>query len=128
MVDLEKKLRVATLTGRPSSKAASKLKAKTRSKQAIETENLTSTDSRELSRPFYPNKPWRKIVIIVEGIYSMEGDYCRLRETVALKNKYGAQLYLDEAHSIGAVGETGRGVTEKFNVPTEETVHHTSGS
>lgn len=63
-------------------------------------------------------QPWRKIVVIVEGIYSMEGDFCRLREIVALKNKYGAYLYLDEAHSIGAVGPSGRGCTELFGVPT----------
>ncbi|CAD7928533.1 unnamed protein product [Amoebophrya sp. A25] len=61
---------------------------------------------------------WRKIIVIVEGIYSMEGDFCRLREIVALKNKYGAYLYLDEAHSIGAVGASGRGVSELLNVPT----------
>ena len=40
----------------------------------------------------------------------------RLPEIVALKKKYKAYLYLDEAHSIGAVGPTGRGVTELFNV------------
>jgi len=39
--------------------------------------------------------PWRKIIIIVEGIYSMEGQFCRLREVVALKKKYRAYLYLD---------------------------------
>lgn len=40
----------------------------------------------------------------------------RLPEIIALKKKYKAYLYLDEAHSIGAVGPTGRGVTELFNV------------
>jgi len=64
--------------------------------------------------------PWRKIFVVVEGIYSMEGDFCRLREIVTLKNRYGAYLYLDEAHSIGAVGATGRGVTELFGVPPSE--------
>jgi 7-keto-8-aminopelargonate synthetase-like enzyme len=68
-----------------------------------------------------PNgKAWRKIFIVVEGIYSMEGDFCRLREIVTLKNRYKAYLYLDEAHSIGAVGQTGRGVTELLGVPTSE--------
>lgn len=66
------------------------------------------------------DRPWRKIFVVVEGIYSMEGDFCRLREIVALKNKYGAYLYLDEAHSIGAVGSTGRGVADLFGVPTSE--------
>jgi 7-keto-8-aminopelargonate synthetase-like enzyme len=64
--------------------------------------------------------PWRKIFIVVEGIYSMEGDFCRLREIVTLKNRYKAYLYLDEAHSIGAVGPSGRGVTDLLGVPTSE--------
>ena len=68
-----------------------------------------------------PNgQSWRKIIIMIEGIYSMEGEFCRLREIVALKKKYSAYLYLDEAHSIGAVGPRGRGVTDLLNVPTEE--------
>lgn len=46
----------------------------------------------------------------------MEGSVVRLAEIVALKKKYKAYLYLDEAHSIGAVGPSGRGVTELFGV------------
>lgn len=49
-------------------------------------------------------------------VNSMEGSLVRLPEIVALKKKYKAYLYLDEAHSIGAVGPTGRGVTELFGV------------
>ncbi|XP_071754102.1 serine palmitoyltransferase 3 [Centroberyx gerrardi] len=62
------------------------------------------------------HRPWRKILIMVEGIYSMEGSVVRLPEIIALKKKYKAYLYLDEAHSIGAVGRTGRGVTELFDL------------
>ena len=61
-------------------------------------------------------RPWKKIVIIVEGIYSMEGEVVNLREIVALKKRYKAYLYLDEAHSIGALGRTGRGVCEHLGV------------
>ena len=43
---------------------------------------------------------------------SMEGSMVNLPEVVRLKKKYKAYLYLDEAHSIGAIGRTGRGVTE----------------
>ncbi|XP_056419366.1 serine palmitoyltransferase 3-like isoform X2 [Hyla sarda] len=62
------------------------------------------------------HRAWKKILILVEGIYSMEGSIVRLPEIVALKKKYKAYLYLDEAHSIGAVGPTGRGVVEYFGV------------
>ena len=63
-------------------------------------------------------KIWSKIFIFVEGVYSMEGGYCKIREIVRLRSKYGVFVWLDEAHSIGAVGATGRGVTELFQVPT----------
>ncbi|KAI3363062.1 hypothetical protein L3Q82_011728, partial [Scortum barcoo] len=62
------------------------------------------------------HRPWKKILIMVEGIYSMEGSVTQLPEVIALKKKYKAYLYLDEAHSIGAVGPSGRGVTELFGV------------
>ncbi|KAJ8360352.1 hypothetical protein SKAU_G00168770 [Synaphobranchus kaupii] len=62
------------------------------------------------------HRPWKKILILVEGIYSMEGSIVRLPEIVALKKRYKAYLFLDEAHSIGAVGPTGRGVTELLGV------------
>lgn len=66
-----------------------------------------------------PNKskeyvPWKKVFIVVEGIYSMEGTIVRLPEVIALKKKYKAYLYLDEAHSIGAMGKNGRGVVDYF--------------
>lgn len=53
-------------------------------------------------------KPWRKAIIIVEGIFSMEGTIVDLPEVIRIKKKYKAYLYLDEAHSIGALD---RGVT-----------------
>lgn len=58
------------------------------------------------------HRPWKKVIIFVEGIYSMEGTIVKLRDVIALKKKYKAYLYLDEAHSIGAMGSTGRGIVE----------------
>ncbi|XP_035665618.1 serine palmitoyltransferase 2-like [Branchiostoma floridae] len=46
----------------------------------------------------------------------MEGSIIKLPDFIRLKKKYGAYLYLDEAHSVGALGETGRGVTEYWGV------------
>ena len=62
------------------------------------------------------HRPWKKILIIVEGVYSMEGSIVNLPGIVALKEKYKVYIYLDEAHSIGALGERGRGVTEYFGI------------
>ncbi|KAH8281737.1 hypothetical protein KR054_002533 [Drosophila jambulina] len=61
-------------------------------------------------------EPYKKVMILVEGIFSMEGSIVRLPEIIALKKKYKAYLYLDEAHSIGAMGSHGKGVTDYFNV------------
>lgn len=57
-----------------------------------------------------------QILVIVEGVYSMEGEACCLKEVVAAAKKYKAYVYLDEAHSIGALGRTGRGCCEHAGV------------
>jgi 8-amino-7-oxononanoate synthase len=55
-------------------------------------------------------------LIIVEGIYSMLGDCAPLREIAALKRRYGGMLLVDEAHSMGMLGEHGRGLAEQAGV------------
>ncbi len=55
------------------------------------------------------------VLIAVEGLYSMMGDRAKLREIVDLKQKYGAWLLVDEAHSLGVLGENGRGLVEETN-------------
>jgi len=62
------------------------------------------------------HRPWKKILIIVEGIYSMEGETCPLREIVRIKKKYKCYLFVDEAHSVGAMGANGRGICEHAGV------------
>lgn len=61
-------------------------------------------------------KPWKKILVIVEGVYSMEGSIVHLPQLLKLKEKYKVYLYVDEAHSVGALGPGGRGVTEYFGI------------
>lgn len=63
------------------------------------------------------HRPWKKILVIVEGLYSMEGTLVNLPGILELKKKYKFYLFIDEAHSIGALGPNGRGVTDYFNVP-----------
>lgn len=55
-------------------------------------------------------------LIIAEGLYSMRGDVAPIREFVEIKRKHGAYIMVDEAHSLGVVGENGRGVAEADGV------------
>ncbi len=58
-------------------------------------------------------------LVVVEGIYSMLGDRAPLREIVDIKNRYGAFLLVDEAHSLGVLGQQGRGLAEALEVEAE---------
>lgn len=62
------------------------------------------------------HRPWKKILVVVEGLYSMEGSVVNLPGIVALKRKYKFNLFVDEAHSIGAMGPRGRGVCDYFGI------------
>lgn len=55
-------------------------------------------------------------LIVVEGLYSVLGDCAPLREIVAIRDRFGARLLVDEAHSLGVYGEHGRGVSEAQGV------------
>jgi 8-amino-7-oxononanoate synthase len=61
-----------------------------------------------------------RTLIVVEGIYSMDGDICPLPEMINLKKRYDAYLMVDEAHSFGVLGPTGRGVDQYFESKTED--------
>ncbi|KAI9886347.1 MAG: hypothetical protein M1823_001855 [Watsoniomyces obsoletus] len=62
------------------------------------------------------HRPWRKILVVVEGLYSMEGTMCDLPGLVALRRRYKFHLFVDEAHSVGALGPRGRGVCDYFRI------------
>lgn len=61
----------------------------------------------------------RRVVIAVEGAYSMDGDYPDLPRLIEVKREHKALLYVDEAHSVGVMGKTGRGICEHFGVSPE---------
>jgi 8-amino-7-oxononanoate synthase len=61
----------------------------------------------------------KNTLIIIEGIYSMLGDQAPLAEIIKLKNTYQSTLLLDEAHSLGVLGETGQGLVEKTGMLNE---------
>ena len=66
------------------------------------------------------HRPWKKILVVVEGLYSMEGTMCNLPGILALKKKYKFNLFVDEAHSVGALGPKGRGVCDYFGIDPSE--------
>jgi serine palmitoyltransferase len=66
------------------------------------------------------HRPWKRILVIVEGLYSMEGTMCNLPGLISLKKKYKYNLFVDEAHSIGATGPHGRGVCNYFGIDPAE--------
>ena len=57
-----------------------------------------------------------RTLVVVEGLYSVLGDRAPLAEIVDIKNRHGACLFVDEAHSLGVLGETGRGLAEEAGV------------
>ncbi len=61
-----------------------------------------------------------RVLVVVEGIYSMDGDFPDLPEFVAVKRKHHALLMVDEAHSIGVMGATGRGIAEHFGMDSTD--------
>lgn len=56
------------------------------------------------------------ILIVTDGVFSMSGEICKLDEIVALAEKYGARVMVDDAHALGVLGEHGRGTAEHFGL------------
>jgi len=61
-----------------------------------------------------------RTLIVADGVFSMDGDICRLPELVALKKEFGCYLMIDEAHASGVLGATGRGTDEHYGVAATE--------
>ncbi len=63
---------------------------------------------------------YRRVLVAIEGVYSMDGDYPDLPRFLEVKRRHDALLYVDEAHSIGTMGRHGRGICEFFDVDPSE--------
>ena len=76
-------------------------------------------DMEDLEKQLQKCEPDRVKLIVVDGVFSMEGDLCKLPEIVKLKKKYNAAIMVDEAHGIGVFGKQGRGVCNHFGLTDE---------
>jgi glycine C-acetyltransferase len=73
-------------------------------------------DMAHLEEKLKEHQDKRQRLIITDGVFSMDGDTAKLDEMVALCEKYDAMLLVDDSHSTGFIGKTGRGTHEKYGV------------
>jgi glycine C-acetyltransferase len=78
-----------------------------------------NADMGDLEKQLVEAQDSRFRMIVSDGVFSMDGNVAPLDEIVSLAKKYDALVMVDECHSAGVVGDTGHGVTEKFNVRGE---------
>ena len=76
-------------------------------------------DMQSLERQLQRCEADRIKLIVVDGVYSMEGDVCNLPEIVRLAHQYNASVMVDEAHGLGVFGKNGRGVCDHFGLTDE---------
>lgn len=73
-------------------------------------------DPESLRRNLEVSQDSRGVLVVVDGVYSMDGDIAPLREIAAASKEYGARLMVDDAHGLGVLGKSGRGVLEHFDL------------
>ncbi|MBR5604732.1 MAG: glycine C-acetyltransferase [Bacteroidales bacterium] len=78
-----------------------------------------NADMADLEAQLQAAKDCRFKLIVTDGVFSMDGNVCPLDKIYELAQKYNAMIMVDESHSAGVVGVTGRGVTERFNLKGE---------
>ena len=75
-----------------------------------------NADMADLEEQLKAAQAQRYRIIVTDGVFSMDGNVCPLDKIYELAQKYDALVMVDESHSAGVVGETGRGVTERYNL------------
>jgi 8-amino-7-oxononanoate synthase len=83
------------------------------------TTRYRHNDMRDLEKVLESLPPDEGRLIVVDGVFSMEGDTANLPEIVRLARQHGARVYVDEAHGIGVLGRHGRGATEHYQVEND---------
>ncbi len=82
-----------------------------------------NADMADLERALQESQAQRHRIIVTDGVFSMDGNVAPMDKICELADKYDALVMVDECHSAGVVGETGRGVAEKYNVVGRIDIH-----
>ncbi len=99
----------------------------TRADRAIYKHNDTEDLARVLDDAENHDPEYRRILIITDGVFSMDGDIAPLDEVAKLGGEHGAMVYVDDAHGEGVLGEGGRGIVSHFGLDHDE-VHVEMGT
>lgn len=86
------------------------------------------SDINDLTKKIKENSSIEKKVIITDGVFSMDGDICKLNDLMEICYKFNCYLYIDDAHSTGVLGKTGAGTCEHFNISDEKIILMGTGS
>jgi glycine C-acetyltransferase len=84
--------------------------------RAVYKHRDTADLERALAEAERHRPPYRRILIITDGVFSMDGDIAPLDEVAELAERHGAMLYVDDAHGEGVLGEGGRGIVSHFHL------------
>jgi glycine C-acetyltransferase len=86
----------------------------------VQIQRFRHNDPASLRQELENGAPANRTLIIADGVFSMDGDICRLPELIELKKEFRCFLMIDEAHATGVLGEHGRGTDEHFGVPATD--------
>jgi glycine C-acetyltransferase len=86
----------------------------------VQLQRFQHNDLESLQQEIENGPPANRTLIVTDGVFSMDGDICRLPEIIAIKKKFGCYLLVDDAHATGVLGAHGRGVDEHFGIAATE--------
>jgi glycine C-acetyltransferase len=86
----------------------------------VPLQRFQHNDPGSLKHELESGAPANRTLIVADGVFSMDGDICRLPELVELKHQFHCYLMVDESHATGVLGENGRGTDEHFGIDTAE--------
>ncbi|MGA2181875.1 MAG: aminotransferase class I/II-fold pyridoxal phosphate-dependent enzyme [Bryobacteraceae bacterium] len=86
----------------------------------VPLQRFQHNDPGSLKQELESGPPANRTLIVADGVFSMDGDICRLPELVELKRQFHCYLMVDESHATGVLGENGRGTDEHFGIDTAE--------